>query len=397
MIQGAPERPAYDVVIVGGAAIGSSVAYWLSETEGFDGSVLVVERDPSYARASTTLSTSAIRQQFSNPINVRISQFGVHFIRDFQEIMGEDGTDLCFREHGYLICCSEEGRETLRAMVAMQRELGAGTVFLDPAELARRFPYMRTDDLAGAAWGSRDEGWFDSTGLLMGFARRARRCGAVYVHDTVTGLARDGGRISAVRLGSGACVGCGTLVNAAGPRARTVARMAGLDLPVEPRKRHSFVFSCPDPIPGRMPLITDASGMYVRPEGMGFLTGGASTPDAPADYDDFDTDHAIFEDWIWPALAHRVPQFERARVEGFWTGHYAYNTLDQNALIGPHPEVENLLFANGFSGHGLQQAPAVGRGVAEWIVHGEYRSLDLAPLGVGRALEGRPVREAAII
>ena len=393
---GSPANASYDTVIVGGAVIGSAVAWWLTEL-GVPGRVLVVERDPTYEFSSTARSSSGIRQQFSTPVNVLISQFGVSFIREFAERLGEDGCDLAFREHGYLVCCTPAGEATARALVELQRSLGAQTVYLTAEEVADRFPYVRSDDLAGASWGAGAEGWFDAMGLMQGFRKSARRRGVEYVANEVVALDREGGRIAAVRLPSGERIACGHLVNAAGTGARRVARMAGLDLAVEARKRHSFLFSCPDPVPGAMPLVTDPSGIYVRPEGPWFLTGLASDPDLEADPDDFDTDHALFEQTIWPLIAHRVPQFERARVERFYTGHYAYNTLDQNAVIGPAPELPNFLFANGFSGHGLQQAPAVGRGVAELILYGGYRSLDLSPLGAERMAAGRPLRETAVI
>jgi len=393
-------RQFYDVVVTGGGVIGASVAFFLTRhAPGL--SALVVERDPSYARSSTMLSSASIRQQFSTPVNVQISQFGVAFLREAQAWLGGDVPDLGFRENGYLILASAEGAETLAGMVDLQRGLGADTVLLEPRDIARRFPYLQVGDVAAGALGLSGEGWFDAAGLLQGFLRAARAQGTEVVSDEVTGIdiADDGAprRVRGVRLASGHTVECRHLVNAAGPRAARIAVMAGLALPVEPRKRHSFVFSCPDPVPGAMPLVADMSGIYVRPEGALFLTGAASDPDPAADPDDFETDHALWEETIWPALAHRVPQFERARVETWWTGHYAFNTLDQNAVIGPLPSLPNFHFANGFSGHGLQQAPAVGRGLAELIREGKYRSLDLSPLSPMRLLTNIALRESAVI
>lgn len=398
----APARAAYDIVIVGGAAIGSSTAYWLSQALGTRASILVVERDSSYALSSTALSTSAIRQQYSNPINVKISQFGIEVIRGFRERMapfyeGEPAPDLGFREHGYLYCCSVEGVEAARARVELQRSLGAHTVFLEPGPLKDRFPWLNVEDLGGGAWGARDEGWFDSMGLLNGFRRAARASGVEYVDNAVTGLDLSGGQVAAARLATGQTVACGTLVNAAGPRARQVAAMAGLSIPVEPRKRHSFVFSSASPIPGRMPNVIDLSGAFVRPEGELFLTGNTPLNDGPAGYDDFDTDHSEFDERIWPALWHRIPSFDALKVQQSWTGHYEYNTLDHNGIVGFHPEVTNFMFANGFSGHGLQQSPAVGRGVAELIAHGSFQTLDLSPFCYERILRNEPFLEEAVI
>ena len=397
-----PARAAYDIVIVGGAAVGSSTAYWLSQALGARASILVVERDSSYEFSSTALSTSAIRQQYSNPINVKISQFGIEVIRGFRERMApfykdEPAPDLGFREHGYLYCCSVEGAEAARARVDLQRSLGAHTVFLEPGPLKDRFPWLNVEDLGGGSWGARDEGWFDSMGLLNGFRRAARVSGVEYVDNAVIGLDVSGGRVVAARLATGQTISCGTLVNAAGPRARQVAAMAGLSIPVEPRKRHSFVFASANPIPGRMPNVIDVSGTFVRPEGELFLTGNTPLDDGPADYDDFGTDHAEFDERIWPALWHRIPCFDALKVQQGWTGHYEYNTLDHNGIVGFHPEVTNFMFANGFSGHGLQQSPAVGRAVSELIVHGAFQTLDLSPFSYERIPRNEPFLEEAVI
>jgi len=359
--------------------------------------VLIVERDATYAQASTSLSAASVRQQFSTPVNIAISRFGVEMIRRFPEWVGEDAPDLAFREHGYLICTGTGGDLAMSGRAELQTAHGAATEVLKSDALATRFPWLETGDLAGATFGARDEGWFDAAGLMQGFLRAARRDGAARIEAEVVDFERTGDRISGVVLGDGRRIACGAVVNAAGTRAADVAARAGVSLPVEPRKRHCFVFSCPDAIPGAMPLVTDASGIWVRPEGARFLCGAAADPDERVDVEDFRTDHDVWDTILWPALAHRIPQFERARVEGWWTGHYAMNMLDRNAIVGVHPACPNLYLANGFSGHGLQQAPAVGRGVAELIVHGRYTTLDLSALGPERLVTGTPLREAAII
>ncbi|MDX8491224.1 FAD-dependent oxidoreductase [Mesorhizobium sp. VK22B] len=398
----APSHSAYDIVIVGGAVIGSSTAYWLSQALGNGASILVVERDSSYEFSSTALSTSAIRQQYSNPINVKISQFGIEIIRGFQERMApfytnEPAPDLGFKEHGYLYCCSPEGVEAARERVELQRSLGAHTVFLEPGPLKERFPWLNVDDLGGGSWGAREEGWFDSMGLLNGFRRAARASGVEYIDNAVTGLELAGGRVVSARLATGETVACGTLVNAAGPRAQQVAGMAELSIPVAPYKRYSFVFASANPIPGRMPNVIDLSGTFVRPEGELFLTGNTPQGDGPADYDDFEMHFEEFDDYIWPALWHRIPAFDALKVQTSWTGHYEYNMLDHNGIVGFHPEVTNFMFANGFSGHGLQQSPAVGRAVSELIVQGAFQTLDLSPFCYERIPRNEPFLEEAVI
>ncbi|MEI2684946.1 MAG: FAD-dependent oxidoreductase [Cypionkella sp.] len=398
----APARTSYDIIIIGGAVIGSSIAYWLTEQRQSGQSVLVVERDSSYEFSSTALSTSAIRQQYSNPINVKISQFGVELIRSFAERMapffpGEPAPDLGFKEYGYLYCTSPEGVDAARARVEMQRGLGAHTLWLDPGALKSRFPWLNVDDLGGGSWGSQAEGWFDSMGLLMGFRRAARARGVEYIDNAVTGITVAGRRATSVTLSTGEVIACGTVVNAAGPRAQQVSAMAGLSIPVAPFKRYSFVFSSATPIAGRMPNVIDLSGTFVRPEGPLFLTGNTPGDNGPADYDDFAPRHEEFEEAIWPALWHRIPAFDALKVQSAWTGHYEYNMLDHNGIVGFHPEVTNFMFANGFSGHGLQQSPAVGRGVAELICHGTFQTLDLSPFAYERIPANRPFMEDAVI
>ncbi len=379
-----------DVFICGGAIIGSAVAWFLREA-GFDGTLTIIERDPTFAQASTALSASGIRQQFSDPLNVAISRFGVDFIRGMS---GRWGLESGFRENGYLYLANTgAGADVLRANHAVQSGAGGDVALLDPPALAARFPHLETADITLAALGLSGEGWFDNMGLLQGF-RRAR---ATRLHDTVTGLRLAGGRVVSVQLASGSEIACGVFVNAAGPAAAAVARMAGIDIPVERRKRTNFLFDCATPPDGPLPLMIDPTGVWVRPEGRQFLTG-CTPPDDPAVApDDFDPRHSEFEEIIWPALAARSRNFEALKVTRFWAGHYAYNTLDRNAVVGPHPDVGNFLFANGFSGHGLQQAPAVGRALAEWIVFGGYRSLDLAPLGYERIVTGTPLTERCVI
>lgn len=386
----------YDVVIVGGAVIGSAVAYFLTRPDsGFDGRVLIVERDPSYAFASTALSASGIRHQFSNPINVAISQFGTRFIKAAPETLG---VDLGLHEQGYLfLATSEDQEDTLRANHAVQADAGADVVLLDRDALAERFPHLRVDDIRLASLGLSGEGWFDNTGLMTALRSKAREAGADFVAGTVVGMERDGGRVRALTLEDGRRVACGWVVNASGPRAAETARMAGLDIPVEPRKRTVFAFDCQTSPGGHLPLTIDPTGLWMRPEGNQFISGCPPPHDPAVAFDDFDPAYDLFDDIIWPTLAGRAPCFEAIKMTRAWAGHYAMNTLDHNVVVGPHSNVGNFLFANGFSGHGLQQAPAVGRGLAEWIAFGEFRSLDLSPLGYARIAAGEPFLERAVI
>ena len=386
----------YDVIIVGGAIVGSSVAYYLRE-EGFSGSIALIERDQQFTHSATTLSCASIRQQFSVPENIRLSQFTLGLFRRLEDEFGT-GADIGFRENGYLILASESGLPILQANHAAQTAQGADIVLEDAAALQRRFPWISADGVSAGAFGRSGEGWFDAHAMLMLFRKALKTKNIDFVNAGVTGIERSGNRVTAVQLDNGDRLEAGIVVNAAGPNAGKIAAMVEIALPVEPRKRSVFVFEAKDRFPD-MPLIVDPSGIYVRPEGSVYITGGAdpAETDGPADPTDFEPDWPQFEEIIWPVLATRIPAFEAIKATRAWAGHYDYNVLDQNGVIGPHPEVANFLFANGFSGHGLQQAPAVGRALAELIVHGGYRTIDCSAFGYQRIAENRPFRELNVI
>ena len=403
----ADHADSYDVVIVGGAVIGAAVAYYLTADPDFDGTVLMIERDSSYAKASTTLSAASIRTQFSNPLNVRMSQYAYQVIGDFPNLMqvGDNRPDLTFQPGGYMfLAATAQQAAILRENHAVQRACGADVALLEPDALAASFPHLRVDDLSLASYGRRGEGWFDNAAFLHGFRAKARAQGAQVMRDEVVGITRQGARATAVTLASGAVIGAGHVVNASGPRAALTARMAGLHIPVEPRKRTTFAFTCASTPEGsatvnagRLPLMVDPTGVYCRPEGGCFIAAAPPEQDHAVDPDDFAPRYDEFDSLVWPALAARSEAFEAIRMVNAWAGHYAFNTLDHNMIVGPHPELPNFLFANGFSGHGLQQAPATGRGIAELIVHGGYRTLDLSQAGVERVLTGTPFLERSVI
>ena len=397
-----PSRTGYGTVIVGGAVMGSSLAYWLSEDPHHDDPVLVVEMDPTYERASTTLSEASVRHQFSQPTNIRLSMFATEFIAEFHENVQVDGEspDLGFRDTGYLFLATDDGMDVLRANHEVQRSCGAEVALLTPGELADRFGYLYVDDLAGASLGLRHEGTLDAYSLMRGFQQRARHNGVEYVTDRVVDLRTDGAgrRVTHVGLASGAVVACDRVVNCAGPRARWLAEMVDLPLPVEPRIRGAWVFGCRTALDGpTLPLTIDTTGMHVRTEPPHYLAGAPPVDDRAVDPDDFAVRDAEWEEVIWPALVRRIPAFERIGVTHRWVGHYAYNTLDQNAVVGPAEAVPNFYFCNGFSGHGLQQSAGVGRALAELIVHGGYRTIDLSEMGHDRIVRGEPFLEKAII
>jgi len=395
-----PKPTTYDVVIAGGAAMGSAVAWWLARLGGGRCRVLVAEPDPGYRHASTALSVASIRQQFTQGINVAISRFGISFIKNIRDNIQLEGIPdrLDLVENGYLFLAgSAKAEAAMRAAVALQRAAGAATELIPVAALAHRFPYLDPAGLCLASFGPRDEGWFDNMALLSAFRRGARAAGVTYLAASVVGIERVAGRVAAVRLSDGQRVATGALVNAAGTRAAQVMRMVDEDIPVEPRKRTVFLVDAPNVRAPGAPLLVDPSGFYLRPEGDKWLCAIVPETDAAVAPDDFEPDRGAFEQAIWPRLYARAPGFDAVKVVGCWAGHYAFNTFDQNAIVGAMPGTPNLYAVNGFSGHGLQQAPAMGRAVAELILEGRFIGLDLSALSPARIAENRPVVEEAIV
>ena len=393
-------RETVDVLIAGGAVMGSSVAYHLAADRSLRGRVLVVEPDPTYARAATALSAGSIRQQFSTAINVAVSLHGIAFLRRAGALLAVDGEAppaLGLHEGGYLFLATARGVDVLDENHRQQVALGADIVRLDADGLRAQFGWLATDGIAAGCWGRTGEGWFDGSGLMAAFRAKARSLGVAYRPARVVRLVRVGDRVVGAALDDGTEVTAGTVVVAAGAGSRALAASAGVALPIHVGRRQVFLFSCASALEG-FPLLVDPTGVWCRPEGPRFIAGLSpddhEDPDAP---DDFTVDRAFFDDRIWPVLAQRVPAFDALRVERAWAGHYDMNDFDHNAFVGPVPGVEGLLLASGFSGHGLQQAPAVGRGLAELITHGRYTSLDLSPLAYARYPDGRPLLERNVV
>jgi glycine/D-amino acid oxidase-like deaminating enzyme len=401
--QDAPRKTSYDVVIIGGAMMGASTAWFLSDNKDFTGSVLVIERDPSYAFSGTGHTNSCIRQQFSTALNVRISQFGADYIQNLPARMGGDPRvpDLKIQNYGYMYLADSEGfADVLRDSHKVQVAAGAGTRLLTPDQIKAAYPFYRVDDLVLGSINTVDEGYFDGITMFDWWRRQSRERGVEYVANEVVAITRNRAdtRVESVTLASGQVIACGQVVNATGTLGAKTAAMAGITIPIEPRKRYTWVFTAETPLDRPLPLTIDPSGVHVRQDTRTSYMAGGHTDDDPAvDFDDFEMDQSLWNEHVWPALATRIPAFEAIRVIREWAGHYDMNTLDQNAILGPHPEVGNFIFLNGFSGHGLQQSPAMGRGTAEWLTYGAYRSLDLGPFGFERIAAGRPFIEKAII
>lgn len=397
-----PVMQSYDVVIIGGAIMGSSTAWFLTDNPDFDGSVLVVERDPTYSNCSTAHTNSCMRQQFSASLNVQISQFAADFVKNLPERIGDDRVPAqTIQNYGYMyLADNADFAEVLRSNQKVQLEHGAETEILNPDEILSRYPFYNVDDIAVGSINLKDEGYWDGGTVFDWWRRSAQNRGVEYITNEVVAMTKNsaGTRIESVTLASGERVSAGQVVNATGPRAARTAGMAGITLPVEPRKRFTWIFSAAQPLDQELPLTIDPSGVHFRQDGpKTYLAGCPADPDPAVDFDDFVMDHNRWESHVWPIIANRIPQFEAIKVVTEWAGHYAFNTFDQNAIMGPHPEMSNFIFLNGFSGHGLQQSPAMGRGTAEWLTYGNYRALDLTPFNYERIPAGKPIIERAVI
>jgi FAD-dependent oxidoreductase domain-containing protein 1 len=386
------------VVIIGGGAVGGAIALFLAQRpEKF--SITVLERDLAYAQASSALSAGSVRQQFSQAVNVQMSLFGHAFLADPARWLAVDGQvpDLGLVNKGYLFLATAAGERILRENHAVQTHCGAAVELLAAFALAARHPWLNTADIALASYGMANEGWFDGYALTQALRHKNQSLGVNYLRAEVTALHTGGAHVHTAVLADGTRIAADVFVNAAGPWAGKVAAMAGIDLPVSARRRTVFALSSPVQLPD-CPMVIDASGLWFRPEGTHFICG-ISPAEGEQDPDDLplEPDLRLFESHIWPRMAHRVPGFEALRLERAWAGYYEVNTLDHNAVIGTHPALKNLYFANGFSGHGLQHAPAAARGIAELIATGRYQTLDLSALGFDRVPNNAPLLERNII
>ncbi|XP_065737534.1 FAD-dependent oxidoreductase domain-containing protein 1 isoform X1 [Phocoena phocoena] len=432
-----------DVVIVGGGVLGLSVAYWLKRLEKRQGAirVLVVERDHTYSQASTVLSVGGIRQQFSLPENIQLSLFSVEFLRninllggtflctqEYLAVVDDPPLDLQFNPSGYLFLASEEGATIMENNVKVQRQEGAKVCLMSPEQLQKKFPWINTEGVALASYGLENEGWFDPWCLLQGLRRKVQSMGVLFCHGEVTRFVSSsnhmetaiGEKVTLKRIHEVHVkvdhsqeyqpVECAIVVNAAGAWSGRIAELAGIGkglpgtlqgtkLPVEPRKRYVYLWHCPQGPGLEAPLVADPSGAYFRREGLGnnYLGGCSPTEEEEPDPGNLEVDHDFFQEKVWPYLAQRVPAFETLKVRRAWAGYYDYNTFDQNGVVGPHPLVVNMYFATGFSGHGLQQAPAVGRAVAEVMLEGHFQTINLSPFLFNRFYLGEKAQEHCII
>ena len=380
-----------DIVIVGGAVMGSATAYHLAR---LDPSlrVVVVEKDPTYRYSSTLLSDGNVRIQFNLEENIRISQFALEVLETFGEDMavGAFHPDPAPRHQGNLFLASELGEASARQGLERQLSLGCEVEWLDAEEVARRHPPYAGNGYTGGTFAQID-GSVDPNAVLHGYRRKAVSLGVEYVIGEVVELLGDGAAMTGVGLADGTTIQSPIVMNAAGAWCADLAATVGVELPVLPVMRSVYVVDTP--IRGYLPSVFLPNGLYLIPEHEGSFAIGWSLPDDPVGFD-FTYSRERFEEVLWPALAKTLPAFEELRIRGGWAGLYAVNTFDGNAIIGEWPEIKGLHLANGFSGHGFQQCHAVGRYIAELML-GLTPFLDLSRLGPERILRDEPYPEHA--
>lgn len=384
-----------DVAIVGGAIMGSSTAYFLKLLEP-SLEIVVIEPDPTYEFASTVRASGGARRLFSCPENIAMSNFSIPFIRDFPTVMGVGGerAEVDWREGGYLFIVPPEALGVLELNFAIQREHGVEAQLLSPDALSTQFPSMRVDDLGAGVYSPRD-GWCDPSGLLHGFRRKAQALGVNYVRDRVSAFREAGAGVSAVILESRREIAVRAVVDAAGPWSAQIAQRVGMHLPVAPMRRFEHYFTCATKIEP-LPYVKDVDRLAFRPEGGGY-SGGLVSGQEPRGFN-FEVDHGYFEREVWPALAHRFPAMEAVKCHRTWSGLYEQCELDGNPIIGRWESgLGNFYVIAGFSGHGMMHAPAAGRAIAELVVHGAFRTLDLAKFGYQRVERGDPYAERGIV
>ncbi|MCF8566515.1 FAD-binding oxidoreductase [Alicyclobacillus tolerans] len=384
-----------DLIIVGGGVIASSIAYNLLH-DGYTGSVLVLEKDPLYEYASTPRSAGGIRQIFSTRVNIEMSQYGLSVYQRFAQEMGINGepTEIDFKQRGYLFLLTQEMLTAMQPQIQLQKSLGVDVQVLTPQETLGLIPELNTADLAASVFSPKD-GYMDPYSVMQGYIKQAKHLGAQYVYETVTSLAVDEqGRMLGVKTQGGDLYRAPIVINACGAWSGDLSQTIGANLPVKPLRRQVFHFDPAIPLKKPLPLVVDKSGVYFRHEGPKVIAGLSN--DVPYAYD-FHWEKSFFESEIWPVLADRCPNFERVKLERGWAGLYDYNVVDHNGIVGAHPQVEGYYVATGFSGHGLQHAPAVGKSMSELIRLGRFETVDVSVLSPARFATHRLVVEDAIV
>ena len=385
----------YDVIIVGGGIMGCCTAYYL--VSGDDSlNIAVVEQDPTYTHASTTLSMANVRIQFSLKENIQVSQYAAEIFETFADDMAVEGIKpgIDYKREGNLFLIKNRDQQAARDALSLQKSLGCRVEWWSIETIKQHFPLYEPIGLAGGTFGPND-GYLDPYSLLMGYKNKARALGVNFITDKVLEIARDSRGVSGVILAGNKRLEARVVINCAGAWAGQVALTAGVKLPVRPRKRQVFVLAAAVK-PGKpLPLTILPSGLYFRTDTGGQILLGKSMEEDPAEFE-FTWHQERFLEHLWPELVTLVPCFDRLKLVRGWAGLYAENTFDGNAILGEWPGCRGFYLANGFSGHGLQQAPAVGRYLSESILQ-QKPTLDLSIFSPQRIFANKPISETGLV
>ncbi|ALX48447.1 NAD(P)/FAD-dependent oxidoreductase [Lentibacillus amyloliquefaciens] len=383
-----------DIIIVGGGVIGSSIAYNLLN-DGYEGDITIFEKDRIYEYTSTPRSAGGLRQLFTTEINIQISRYGLQKYKTFAEDMaiGAEKAEIDFKQRGYLFLAKDENIDQLKKQLQLQQKHGVPSELLAKEELLSIIPELKIDDLQGGLFCGED-GYLDPYSVMQGYAKKAKQLGSEYVYEEVDTILTERGEAIGIRLDNGDIYRAPIVINCAGPWAAELSEKIGLPLPIVPLKRQIIQFDIAEPLDKYLPLTIDPTGVYFRHEGNSLITGFSEKVKPGID---FRWKRSLFEEQLWPILAERIQNFERAKISNGWAGIYSHNTRDQNAIIGGHPQLDGYYMACGFSGHGMQQAPAVGKGLSEMIRKGWYETLDLSPLHFERFANNQLIIEGAIV
>ncbi len=382
-----------EIIIIGGGVIGSSIAYHLLK-DGFTGKILVFEKDGLYEFASTPRSAGGFRQLYTTEINMQLSKYSLQIYKDFSKTMAMDGeeVEIDFKQRGYLFLATEKMMGKFENHLKLQNKNGINSQLLQNNDLLNIIPELNITDLAGGLYCA-ESGYLDPYSVMQGYIKNAKNLGAEYIYQGIDSLITEQDIIKGARLIDGTEYFAPIIVNCAGAWASILSEKAGLPLPVVPLPRQIFQFDIKQPLKKYLPLTMDPTGVYFRHEGEKFISGYAEEIEPGID---FKWRRSAFVEHIWPVLANRIKNFENAKIERGWSGLYDFNTVDHNAILGEYPNMKGYFVAFGFSGHGMQQAPAVGKCLSELIRTGKYETIDLTPLRVERFAEKQLIIEDAI-
>lgn len=383
-----------DIIIIGGGVMGSSTAYSLRKI-GYDGKIIVFEKDPIYEFSSTSRSAGGIRQLYTTDINIQLSRYSLQIYKNFSKAMAIDGeiAEINFRQRGYLFLGSANMMGSFDKQKRLQNTYNVPSELLSTKELLNIIPELNLDGLAGGLY-CHEDGYLDPYSVMQGYKKNAQKLGVEYISQEVDTIITEQNKVTGIRLVNGAEYRSRIVINCAGAWGVYLSDKIGIKIPVHPLKRQIFQFDTSVPLQKELPLTVDPTGVYFRHEGDKILTGFSEETKPGID---FTVKKSLFYEEMWPILANRISNFEQVKLTSSWAGLYSFNTADHNAIIGGHPSMGGYYMALGFSGHGMQQAPGVGQGLAELIYYGKYETIDLTPLRFARFSENDFVLEDAIV